>query len=443
MFKNYKANKNYYLSTVVLAGPVVISQLGHTLVQTADTIIVGRFAGTISLAAVSLVHTVFMVVMVVGIGIAYGLTPLIAQQNGKSNLQECARLLSNSFWLNLVSGILLFALVYYGSMYAMEHAGQDPRVVSTARPYLLLLSTSIVPLMIFNAFKQFAEGLGFTKQAMQITIWGNVINIALALLLITGAFGITPLGVKGVGIATLADRLLMMGVMGWYVLRSNHFKKYIQYFSITFVDMARVRQILKIGLPVASQYVFEIGAFAAAALLAGKIGAVEQAAHQTAITLVAMTYMMASGIGSAATIKVGHSFGKGNLYRLHKYAVASYHLVLMFMFVCALLFIVLHRYLPYLVTKDIAVINLASQLIIIAGIFQLFDGTQVVGLGTLRGIRDVNIPTIITFFAYWIVGLPLGYFLGVTMGLGVKGIGMASHRAFLLHPSYCTCDSVI
>lgn len=407
---------------MALAGPVVISQLGHTLVQTADTIIVGQFAGTISLAAVSLVHSVFMVVLVIGLGIAYGLTPLIAQENGRSNYQECAKLLSNSFWLNLISGILLFLLVYFGSMYTMQHADQDPRVVETAKPYLLILSLSILPLMLFNTFKQFAEGLGFTKQAMNITIWGNVLNVVLAIILVKGMFGIKPMGVSGVGIATLIDRILMMLVMAWYVLKSSNFKRYISHFSIRFIDTERLKKILRIGAPVAMQYVFEIGAFAGAALIAGKIGALEQAAHQTAITLAAMTYMMASGIASAATIKVGNSFGNKNYFRLEKFATVSYHLVLLFMIICAIIFAVFNQYLPVLITKDTAVIALAAHLLIIAGMFQLFDGTQVVGLGILRGMGDVNIPTLITFFAYWVVGLPTAYYLGVKTSIGVQGI---------------------
>src|SRR5690606_25484664 len=229
MLQTYKTNKKYYLSTLALAGPIVISQLGHTLVQTADTIIVGQFAGTISLASVSLFHSVFMIVLVIGLGISYGLTPYIAQENGRSNFKECAKLLSNSFWLNLLTGILLFLLVYYGSMFAMQHADQDPAVVETAKPYLLILGMSILPLMIFNTFKQFAEGLGFTKQAMNITIWGNVLNIILAVILVKGTFGVEPMGVSGVGVATLVDRVLMMIVMAWYVLKSSNFKRYIQH----------------------------------------------------------------------------------------------------------------------------------------------------------------------------------------------------------------------
>lgn len=406
----------------MLAGPVVISQLGHTLVQTVDSIIVGHYAGTISLAAVSLVHSVFMVVLVIGLGIAYGVTPLIAQEDGKSNYQECAQLLSNSLWLNIISAILLFLLVYYGSMFAMHHVDQDPRVVKTAKPYLLLLGVSILPLMVFQTFKQFAEGLGFTKQAMTITIWGNVLNLILAVILVKGMFGIPPMGVQGIGIATLTDRILMMVVMIWYVLKSRNFKQYIQHFSVRFIDFSRIYKIIKIGVPVAMQYIFEIGAFAVAALMAGKIGAMEQAAHQTAITFVAMTYMMASGIASAATIKVGNSFGSQNYFRIQKFAKVSYHLVIVFMLIFAVIFTVFNQYLPYIITSDPAVIPLAAQLLIIAGVFQLFDGAQVVGLGTLRGMGDVKTPTFITFFAYWVTGLPVAYFLGIQLNIGVKGI---------------------
>lgn len=406
----------------MLAGPVVISQLGHTLVQTVDSIIVGHYAGTISLAAVSLVHSVFMVVLVIGLGIAYGVTPLIAQENGKSNYRECAKLLSNSLWLNLIAAILLFLLVYYGSMFAMYHVDQDPRVVETAKPYLLLLGISILPLMIFQTFKQFAEGLGFTKQAMNITIWGNLLNLILAVILVKGMFGIPPMGVKGIGIATLIDRVLMMIVMVWYVLKSKNFKTYIQHFSVLFIELPKIYRVVKIGVPVAMQYIFEIGAFAVAALMVGKIGAMEQAAHQTAITFVAMTYMMAGGIASAATIKVGNSFGNLNYFRIQKFAQVSYHLVIVFMLFFAVIFTLFNQYLPYIITSDPAVVPLAAQLLIIAGVFQLFDGTQVVGLGTLRGMGDVTIPTFITFFAYWIVGLPVAYLLGIQLNLGVKGI---------------------
>lgn len=422
MGQGFKSYKLYYLSTLALAGPVMISQLGHTLVHTADSIVVGHFAGTVPLAAVSLVHSVFMIVMVIGIGISYGLTPLIAQENGRKNYVECGALLSNSLWINVLAGALLFCLVYFGSMAAVDHLDQDPDVVREAKPYLFILSLSMMPLMVFNAFKQFAEGLGFTKQAMRITIWGNVLNVLLAIVFVKGMFGLKPMGISGVGYATLIDRFLMAVVMGTYVFRSIDFKRYLQQFKLLYLDAPRCRAILKIGAPVAMQYVFEVGAFAAAAVLAGTIGASEQAAHQVAITLAAMTYMMASGIAAAATIKTGNSFGQRNFPRLRRFAISSYHIVLVFMGITALLFALLNQYLPWIFTKDTLVIGVAAQLLVIAGLFQLFDGTQVVGLGILRGIGDVNIPTLITFVAYWVIGLPMAYGLGLALGFGVLGI---------------------
>jgi len=418
----YTKYKPYYSDNLRLAMPIVVSQLGHTLVHLADSVIVGHFAGTIQLAAVSLVNSLFMLILVLGMGISYGLTPLIAQENGRKNYDECGKLLSNSLIINFFTSILLYAFVHLGTLLVIDHIGQSPEVVAYAKPYLGYLGISIIPLMIFQTFKQFAEGLGFTKQAMFVSIWGNLLNIILGIIFVKGMFGIAPMGVKGVGLSTLIDRTLMAIVMSAYVLRSKHFKEYTRSFRIGLIDKVRSIKIAKIGAPVALQYSFEISAFSGAAILIGTIGAVEQAAHQVAINLASVTYMMASGIASAATIKTGNNFGKKNFSDLRMSAIASYHVILMFMTVTALLFILANNFLPYIYTEDIAVINIAAQLLIIAGFFQLFDGTQVVGLGVLRGIGDVNIPTLITFIAYWVIGIPLGYVLGIVLGLGVNGI---------------------
>ncbi|MET1055410.1 MAG: MATE family efflux transporter [Pedobacter sp.] len=418
----YLKYKPYYADNLRLALPIVVSQLGHTLVHLADSVIVGHFAGTIQLAAVSLVNSIFMLILVLGLGISYGLTPLIARENGSDNREECGRLLSNSLLLNIAMGILLYVFVNFGTLLIIDHIGQSPDVVAYAKPYLQYLGLSIIPLMIFQTFKQFTEGLGFTKQAMYISIWGNVINIILGVILVKGMFGISPLGVKGVGISTLTDRVLMCVVMSYYVFNSKNFKAYLKGFRFGFFDKVRSLKILKIGAPVSLQYAFEISAFSGAAILIGTIGAIEQAAHQVAINLAAITYMISSGIASAATIKTGNNLGKNNYNDLRRSALASYHVILAFMAVTALIFILASDILPYIYTEDMSVINIASQLLIIAGFFQLFDGTQVVGLGVLRGMGDVNYPTIITFIAYWIIGIPLGYFLGIRLGFGVNGI---------------------
>lgn len=422
MKRIYLKYKPHYQSNLTLAIPVVISQLGHTLVHTADSVIVGHFAGTIPLAAVSLVNSIFIVILVIGIGLSYGLTPLIAQESGKKNFKECGRLLANSLLINIIAGIFLFILIYFGSLLVIDELGQSPEVVAQAKPYLGLLGFSIVPLMVFMTFKQFAEGLGFTKQAMMISLWGNALNICLGIIFVKGLFGIEPMGVNGVGWSTLIDRSIMAIVMAFYVIKSKHFRIYLKSFALRSISKVRSMNILRIGTPVAMQYTFEVSAFSGAAVLIGTIGAVEQAAHQVAINLASMTYMMAGGISAAATIKTGNNFGKEDFMNLRLSAISSYHIVLVFMAVAALLFAGLNQYLPMIYTSDTAVINIAAQLLIIAGFFQLFDGTQVVGLGILRGLGDVNIPTLITFVAYWIIGIPIGYFLGIYLGWGANGI---------------------
>jgi MATE family multidrug resistance protein len=418
----YTKYKPFYSDNLKLAMPIVVSQLGQTMVHLVDSVIVGHFAGTIQLAAVSLVNSLFILVMVLGMGIAYGLTPLIAKENGGKNFAECGRLLSNSLLINIGTGIILYLIVNNGTLLVIDHIGQSPQVVFYAKPYLQYLGLSILPVMVFLTFKQFAEGLGFTKQAMYISIWGNLINMVIGIILVKGMFGISPMGVKGVGISTLIDRILMALVMGIYVFRSKNFKVYLEDFRLFFIDKLRSTQIFRIGAPVALQYSFEIGAFSGAAILIGTIGAVEQAAHQVAINLASITYMLCSGIASAATIKTGNNLGRKNFTDLRRSAIASYHVILAFMALTAIMFICANNLLPFIYTEDTAVIHIASQLLIIAGFFQLFDGTQVVGLGILRGIGDVNIPTIITFIAYWIIGIPLGYILGIRCGYGVYGI---------------------
>ncbi len=418
----YQRYLPYYKENLTLALPIVVAQLGHTLVHLADGIIVGHFAGTAQLAAVSLVNSLFMLILVLGLGISYGLTPLIARENGAKNYAFCGRLLCNSLLINILSAFILFILVYIVSKTAIYHLGQSPEVVQHAVPYLQYMGISIFPLMIFQTFKQFTEGLGFTKQAMMITIWGNLVNIILGIIFVKGLFGISPMGAKGVGLSTLIDRILMALVMAIYVFKSNNFKVYLTEVSLKAIQRIKMLKIIKIGMPVAMQYSFEISAFSGAGIIIGTIGKVEQAAHFTALSLAAFTYMLASGIASAATIKTGNHLGSKSFGDLRKSAIASYHVVIAFMSFTALVFILANHYLPYIFTSDLEVVAIAAQLLIIAGFFQLFDGTQVVGLGVLRGLTDVNRPTLITFLSYWVIGIPLGYYLGIVQGIGVKGI---------------------
>lgn len=418
----YRKYEPHYRENLRLAIPVVISQAGHVLTQVSDSIVIGHFAGTIPLAGVSLGNNVFIIALVIGLGISYGITPLIAQNNGSRNYAECGRLLANSLLLNLVSGILLCGVICFGLGLILPYLHQSPQVVTQAEPFLILLGLSLIPMLIFNTFKQFAEGLGFTKQAMQISIWGNVLNILLGITFVKGWFGITPMGIRGVGYSTLIDRCVMAVVMGVYVFRSPNFKQYLPDFAWRHVAWQRCRQLLKIGMPVAMQYVFEVSAFSGAGIIIGTISPVAQAAHQIALNMASLTYIMASGFAAAAAIKSGNHFGAKDSISLRASAISGYHIVIIFMSITAIIFATCNQLLPWIYTSDRSVIIIAAQLFIIAAAFQLFDGTQVIGLGILRGMGDVNIPTLITFLAYWVLGLPIGYLLGIYYGLGAKGI---------------------
>jgi len=433
----YHKYKPYYKDSLKLAIPIVLSQIGHTLVHFSDTIIIGHFAGTIALAAVALSISLFIVPFVMALGISYGITPLIAQHNGRKNYPECGRLLSNSLFLNVLSGIVLFIVFYFGIIFFIDKLHQSPEVVLQAKPFLILLISSLVPLMVFNTFKQFAEGLGLTRQAMYITIAGNVLNILVGIVLVKGMFGIAPMGIKGVGYSTLIDRCLMAIAMSIYVFRSPHFKQYLTDFAFKNIDRQRIAQLLKIGMPVAMQATFEVSAFGGASIIIGTIGSVPQAAHQIALNLASMTYMMAAGISSSAAIRSGNYFGANDHRNLRLSAISNYHIVILFMCFTASIFTLFNQWLPYIYTSDNQVIPIAAQLLILAAFFQLFDGTQVVGLGVLRGMGDVKIPTIITFISYWVIGLPVGYLLGIHMNYGVTGVwfglvaGLASASVML------------
>jgi MATE family multidrug resistance protein len=415
--------KTHFRKTFLLAYPVVISQLGHILVNLTDVIFIGKL-GAVTLAACSLGISFFAVFMVFGIGIAYGMTPLVAQSHGAKDYDRCGTLLANGVMINMGTGLLIALLIYLTTplLYRM---GQNPEVVKQTIPFLRIIGFSIIPMMLFVSFKQFAEGLSFTRQAMMITIIADSFNVVLTYSLINGSFGLPALGLIGAGWANFTARCLMALSMSIYVLRSHHFKPYLKGFKQKAVRYAESISIVKLGIPTALQYLFEVGAFSVSAVMVGLIGASHQAAHQIAISLASVTYMAASGLGAAASVRVGNAVGQKNFEQLRRSGITGYVMVIAFMTFNALLFIAGNRILPEYYINDLEVIHIASGLLIIAAVFQLSDGAQVVGLGALRGMGDVKIPTLITLVAYWVIGIPLGYYLGFVLGMGVNGIWYA------------------
>jgi MATE family multidrug resistance protein len=420
MFSSFNKYRPFYRSNFFLAYPVVISQLGHMLTAVADSVMVGHL-GIIPLAACALGNSILGVFMVSGIGISQGVTPLVAQENGKNNKKLCGEYLEQGVIISLITGLLLFGVVAIIAQY-LNILKQPEDVTIATKDYLLIIGASIVPLMIFQSFRQFAEGLGYTKQAMQVSVVCNILHILFNFILIYGWFGLPVMGLFGAGLGTFIARVLMAVGMGLFVVKSTLFKPYLEKFKMHQPDWVKMRSIVKLGFPIALQYFFEIGAFSGAAIMVGWIGSKELAAHQIAINLAALTYMGASGIGVAATIKAANALGKKDFIELKLSAISSYHLVILYMCITAFIFLICNTLLPWLYIKDEGVILIASQLLIVAAFFQISDGIQVVGSGILRGLSDVKIPTIITLIAYWVIGLPLGYVLGFTFHLGPIGI---------------------
>ena len=287
--------------------------------------------------------------------------------------------------------------------------------------YLDIICISLIPLILFQTFKQFIEGLGFTKPSMYISVISNVINVVLNAVLIFGLFGFPRLEIIGAAYATLISRVIMFLLILIYCLNDRRFSKYILKTKFL-VNLNHIKNIFRIGFASGLQYIFEVGAFSVATVMTGSIGAIHLAAHQIALNLASISYMIASGIGSASMISLSYYDGKRNFEDMRRSGFASFLLVLILMIVSALVFIIFRNYLPVLYVDDSSVINIASTLLIIAGLFQISDGIQAVGLGILRGIRDIKKPTIITFISYWIISIPLSYFLGIEYEYGVYGI---------------------
>lgn len=407
--------KEHFRKNIVLAYPVVIGQLGHIMVSVADTMMVGR-VGVIPLAAATFAGTIFHVLTLFGIGVSYAVTPLVAA-TASGQQRRLMVYLQNGLVLNAVLSVILFGIGLVVSEFLM-HFGQEVPVAEQAKDYLIIMSGSLIPLMIFQTYRQFAEGLSDTFRPMVVSVIANILNVCLNYLLIYGNFGFPELGLNGAGYATLMARVVMAALMIWAV------RNKITGFRFAF-HVRQIVHMLKIGVPSGMQYVFEVGAFATASIMVGWISAEALAAHQIALNIAAITYMAATGMAAAATIRIGNQMGLKDLRNLKIAGYSSFALVTMFMVCMAIVFILFRHQLTALYVKDEYVQTIAAGLLVIAAGFQVSDGLQAVGLGVLRGLTDVKVPTLVTFVAYWLVAIPGAYILGFTFDLGISGVWYA------------------
>jgi multidrug resistance protein, MATE family len=404
----------------LLAYPVMLSMLGQVMTGVADSVMIG-WTGATPLAASSLANVVFTLALTFGIGVSYAITPLVAEADGQKNDGRIIDSLRHGFIINMVTGVVLVILILLVENF-LHHINQPADVVELAIPYLNIITFSIIPTMVFQTYRQFAEGLHDTRMAMVIVIVSNLLNIVLNYLLIYGKFGFPELGLNGAGWATLISRTLMGSWMAAYIYYGDAFTRFRKSFSLGNYSKALINRMLHIGIPAGIQFIFEVSAFGFSAIMMGWLGTTALAAHQIAINLATISYMTTSGLGAAATIRVGHFLGKQETTKLRHAGFTLIGIGAVIMAAWGILFIAGRNFLPTLYINDAAVIAVAAPLLIIAGFFQLSDGLQVVCIGALRGLQDVKVPSILIFIAYWIIGLPLGYWLGFKMGYGANGI---------------------
>tara|TARA_B100000809_G_scaffold149298_1_gene146791 strand:- start:3100 stop:4410 length:1311 start_codon:yes stop_codon:yes gene_type:complete len=403
-----------------LAYPVMLGQLGHVLVGFADSIMVGEL-GPAALAAVSLANSLAFIAFSIGIGFTFAITPLIAEAHTSNNVSRGKSYFQHGILMSLILSLVLCVVLFLMKplMYKMD---QPAEVVEYASPYFDIIIYSMIPMLIFQAYKQFSDGMSQTKYPMRAAILANVINVILNYLLIYGKFGFPKMELIGAGLGTLISRVLMLAFIMYIVHTKDVFAVFVDRIRFSNFKKRFVIKVFNVGYPSALQMFFEVGMFAGGILLTGMIGTTAQAANQISLNLATMTYMIAVGLSVTATIRVGNQKGLKDFVSLKRIAMS----VLLLMFIIDVFlaagFIILKDVLPMLYIDDMEVIEAAASLLIIAGLFQISDGIQVVFLGALRGLQDVQVPMWITFIAFWIIGLPISYYLGLKTSLGALGV---------------------
>jgi len=412
-----------------LAWPVMVGYLGQVVVGLADNIMVGKL-GPAALAAISLANSTIFFVMSFGIGFSAAITPLVSEALGMNDKKRLHKIYYNGIIANTLTGIVMVALIY-AIIPFLHKANQPPEVVALAVPYIKWVGFSVLFVMIFQAMKQFSDGLGLTKISMHAILITNIINVIISYVFIYGVWIFPRLEVLGAGVGTVVARVTVIGIFWWLLARHPFTSPFVTRIPRPVWDWKLIKKIYSLGLPSGYQSVFEMGIFTATVWLAGTLGTVAQAANQIALQMASMTFMVFVGLGVAATVRVGYYYGKRDFITLRRIAYSIFiqaALTGLFFFI---IFLIFRDYLPwiYLSKKDPdpqvhQVARLASELLIIAGLFQISDSLQVTIQGALRGIQDVKIPMVITFISYWLIGFPVAFFGSRIWGVHGIWIGL-------------------
>ncbi len=425
-FTNYISE---FKENLKLAYPVILGMVGHTLIGIVDNIMVGKLGAT-ELAAVSLGNSMIFIAMSIGIGFSTALTPIIAQADAENNKEQIRSTFHNGLFICTILGFSLFGLVTL-SQPIMELLNQPKEVIVLAKPFLVWVAFSLVPLVIYQAYKQFADGLSMTKYSMYAIILANILHVFINYILIYGIWIFPKLGIIGAAIGTVISRIAMVVFMYLILNSKEKLKPYLHQFSWNEIKKSAIVKIADLGIPSAMQMLFEVLLFTAAIWLCGTIGKTSQAANQIALSLASLTFMFAMGLSVVSMIRVGNQKGLQDYKNLVIVARSVFILTILIEVFFAIIFIVLHQILPILflnmenpsqILDNKEVILIASKLLLVAAVFQISDGIQVVVLGALRGLQDVRIPMYITFVSYWIIGFPISFYLGLYTNLEAVGV---------------------
>lgn len=416
----FKLYKEDYKGLIKLGVPVILAQLGQVTVGVIDNMMIGHI-GTQELAAASFANTIFWLVIVFGTGFSYGITPLVGKAKAHRDMHQVGAWFKSSMWAIVSMGILLTIIIYIISLF-IDNMGQSEDIIEPAKTYLWIISGSILPMMIFMGYKQFCEGLANTKVAMNIVLIANLINVIFNYILINGKFGMPAMGLDGAGCGTLIARCFMAVSFFIVFRKGKSFKIYSEIIDKAEFAIKDFIRIYKMGIPTGSQLVMEASAFMLSTIMMGWISVEGLAAHQVVLSISTISFMLYLGIASSTTIRVSSLFGKHKIAEMRRAGWAAIHLVILMVIFIALSFLIFKNELLALFSEDPLVIALASQFILVMLLYQLFDGLQIVFGSILRGMSDVNVPTLYTFIAYFLVSLPTGYLCAFTFGLNEVGI---------------------
>ena len=409
--------------TLTLAFPIILGEVAQMSLGIIDTAMVGAVSYK-QLAAAALVMSVINIPYVFGIGITISVSQMVSMAHGRRDGKLVSHYLYNGFWLCAISALII-SLAIELSKNILFHLDQDPIVARLALPYLQIMGWSVIPMLLFLALKQFTDGLERTKTAMILSLSAIPINAFLNWLLIYGNWGFPRMELVGAGWGTFITRVLIFIVLGLIVLYHHTFRRYVAVRSIVWkLKWKTIKELLEIGIPSSFQITMEAGAFAISGILIGTIGAVEQAAHQIALSLASLTFMVSMGLSQASSIRTSNTFGRKDWPLISLIGKSTLIMALIYGTFCAVIFILFRHQLPYVFNDDREVVSMAAYLLLFAALFQISDSTQSISAGLLRGIKDVKIPTFFIAIAYWAIGIPVGCLLAFYYKMGAAGIWM-------------------